>query len=58
MLGLREGSWLRVDGRRAHVQGALPARLFTRAAQPRELPAGTDVSHLLTTAARFDAPVR
>lgn len=58
VLGLREGSWLRVDGHRARVQGARPARLFTRGALPRELPAGTDVSHLLTTAARFDAPVR
>ncbi|MFD0021596.1 dipeptidase PepE [Streptomyces sp. NPDC058382] len=58
VLGLREGSWLRVNGRQARVQGARPARLFTRGAQPQELPAGTDVSHLLTTAPRFDAPVR
>ncbi|GGV78281.1 peptidase E [Streptomyces gelaticus] len=58
VLGLREGSWLRVDGRQARVQGARPARLFTRGAQPQELPAGSDVSHLLTTTPRFDAPVR
>ncbi|WP_327171157.1 dipeptidase PepE [Streptomyces sp. NBC_01336] len=58
VLGLREGSWLRVDGRQARVQGARPARLFTRGAQPQELPVGADVSHLLTTAARFDVPVR
>ncbi|MGN5631162.1 dipeptidase PepE [Streptomyces sp. AC154] len=58
VLGLREGSWLRVNGRQARVQGARPARLFTRGTQPQELPAGTDVSHLLTTAPRFDAPVR
>ncbi|MCX4772893.1 dipeptidase PepE [Streptomyces sp. NBC_01285] len=58
VLGLREGSWLRVNGRQARVQGARPARLFTRGAQPQEIPAGTDVSHLLTTAPRFDAPVR
>lgn len=58
VLGLREGSWLRVEGRQARVQGARPARLFTRGAEPRELPVGSDVSHLLTTAPRFDAPVR
>lgn len=58
VLGLREGSWLRVDGRQARVQGARPARLFTRGAEPRELPVGPDVSQLLTTAPRFDARVR
>lgn len=58
VLGLREGSWLRVNGRQARVQGARPARLFTRGAQPQELPAGSDVSHLLMTSPRFDAPVR
>ncbi|MFD4946303.1 dipeptidase PepE [Streptomyces sp. NPDC058239] len=58
VLGLREGSWLRVNGRQARVQGARPARLFTRGAQPQELAVGSDVSHLLTTTPRFDAPVR
>ncbi|WP_299530649.1 dipeptidase PepE [uncultured Streptomyces sp.] len=58
VLGLREGSWLRVEGDRAQVQGARPARLFTRGAPARELPAGSDVSDLLTAPARFDAPAR
>ncbi|WP_329024819.1 MULTISPECIES: dipeptidase PepE [unclassified Streptomyces] len=58
VLGLREGSWLRVGGGAARVEGARPARLFTRGAAPRELPAGTDVSYLLTTEPRFDAPAR
>ncbi|MFD7861778.1 dipeptidase PepE [Streptomyces sp. NPDC059783] len=58
VLGLREGSWLRVEGGRARVLGARPARLFARGAEPRELPSGTDVSSLLTTVPRFDAPVR
>ncbi|MGC5342718.1 dipeptidase PepE [Streptomyces sp. DT24] len=58
VLGLREGSWLRVSGDRAHVQGDRPARLFTRGAPPQELPAGSDVSQLLTRAPRFDVPVR
>ncbi|WP_372347423.1 Type 1 glutamine amidotransferase-like domain-containing protein [Streptomyces sp. KL116D] len=34
---LREGSWLRVDGERATVEGGRPARLFRRGAGPREL---------------------
>ncbi|MGW1226864.1 dipeptidase PepE [Streptomyces sp. NPDC001478] len=58
VLGLREGGWLRVEGDRARVLGARPARLFARGAEPRELPSGTDVSHLLTTVPRFDAPAR
>ncbi|MFB6814421.1 dipeptidase PepE [Streptomyces sp. NPDC056347] len=58
VLGLREGSWLRVEGDRARVDGAHPARLFTRGAQPRELAAGSDVSPLLATTPRFDTPAR
>lgn len=57
VLGLREGSWLRVDGEQAHVQGARPARLFSRAAEPQELLPGSGVSRLLTTVPRFDTPV-
>jgi len=56
VLGLREGSWLRVEGEAARVEGARPARLFTRDRAPRELAAGSDVSHLLTMRPRFDAP--
>ncbi|MGW2176804.1 dipeptidase PepE [Streptomyces sp. NPDC001732] len=58
VLGLREGSWLRVEGPLARVEGARPARLFTRGTPPQELPAGTDVSQLLTGTPRFDAPAR
>ncbi|MGD6751786.1 dipeptidase PepE [Streptomyces sp. BH105] len=54
VLGLREGSWLRVSGDRASVAGAHPARLFRRGAEPRELAAGSDVSELLGVEARFD----
>ncbi|MFJ4712003.1 dipeptidase PepE [Streptomyces sp. NPDC088785] len=55
VLGLREGSWLRVAGERATVEGERPARLFRRAAEPRELPRGSDVSELLRGEPRFDA---
>ncbi|RVU26389.1 dipeptidase PepE [Streptomyces antnestii] len=54
VLGLREGSWLRVNGERATVEGACDARLFRRGAAPRELAVGTDVSELLDGKPRFD----
>ncbi|MFC4911775.1 dipeptidase PepE [Actinomadura gamaensis] len=55
VLGLREGTWLRVSGERAELGGALPARLFRRGAAPAEIPAGSDVSALLATSPAFDA---
>ncbi|MEV6261988.1 dipeptidase PepE [Streptomyces sp. NPDC051784] len=58
VLGLREGTWLRVQGDAATVEGAHPARLFTRGAPPQELAAGSDVCRLLATEPRFDAPAR
>lgn len=54
VLGLREGSWLRVRGTRAAIGGAGGARLFRRGAEPRELVPGDNLSALLTAAARFD----
>ncbi|OON76712.1 dipeptidase PepE [Streptomyces tsukubensis] len=58
VLGLREGSWLRVEGALATLSGERPARLFTRDAPPQELPAGSDVSALLATRPGFDTPAR
>ncbi|MGI5163636.1 dipeptidase PepE [Spirillospora sp. CA-253888] len=55
VLGLREGTWLRVSGERATLGGALPARLFRRGQAAEELASGTDVSHLLATKPGFDA---
>ncbi|RFU82757.1 dipeptidase PepE [Streptomyces triticagri] len=55
VLALREGSWLRVQGDRATLGGTRPARLFTRPTPPRELPAGSDLSELLTTRGHFDS---
>lgn len=54
VLGLREGSWLRVSDGLARTGGTTWARLFRRAAEPRELPPGSDVSDLLATLPRFD----
>jgi len=57
VLGLREGSWLRVGGARASLGGTTAARLFTRG-EPggTDLEPGTDVSELLSTVPRFDTP--
>ena len=47
VLGLREGSWLEVEGtagaQTAVLGGPHPARWFARGKEPRELPPGTDV---------------
>jgi len=47
VLGLREGAWLAVDGDHCRLEGLRAARLFTRGADPQELPPGADVSVLL-----------
>lgn len=55
VLGLREGGWLQVGDGLARTGGTAWARLFMRAAEPRELPPGSDVSDLLATRPHFDA---
>jgi dipeptidase E len=56
VLGLREGSWLRVSGREATVGGTAGGRLFRREQEARDVAPGTDVSYLLDVEPRFDAP--
>ncbi|MCI2419952.1 dipeptidase PepE [Saccharopolyspora sp. K220] len=55
VLGIREGSWLRVRGEHAELGGGTGARLFTRGADPRELKPGEDLTFLLGTVPHFDA---
>ena len=55
VLALREGAWLRVSGASAVLSGRNSGRLFRRAGSATEIPAGTDVSFLLTARPRFDA---
>lgn len=55
MLGLREGTWLRVSAGLATLGGVTGCRLFRRGTEPRDLAAGSDVSALLGLPARFDA---
>lgn len=43
VLGLREGSWLRVSGEEILLRGSLTARLFCQGKQPRELADGADI---------------
>jgi dipeptidase E len=54
VLGLREGSWLRISGSTATIGGLAGGRLFTRNAEPRDLPARADVSLLLGVHPHFD----
>jgi dipeptidase E len=54
VLGLREGSWLRVNAGAATIGGLSGGRLFTRDGAPRELSPGADVSLLLDVHPQFD----
>lgn len=48
VLGMREGTWLRLDGARLTLDGAAAgARLFTRGAAPTEIATPADLGHLL-----------
>jgi dipeptidase E len=49
VLALQEGCWVEVIAASATIGGVTGARLFQRAATPRDLPPGTDVSGLLRT---------
>lgn len=46
VLGLREGSWLDVNGNTIILKGDLKARLFRQGKEPEELDAGSDISWL------------
>lgn len=47
VLGLREGSWLRVEGEQVFLRGKLSARLFIKDEIPTELPTNNDISFLM-----------
>ena len=47
VLGLREGSWLRVEGSAARLEGTRGARIFRRGAEPEEVPPGAVLDSLL-----------
>jgi dipeptidase E len=54
VLGLREGSWLRVSEQVATVGGTAGGMLYTRGEEARDIRPGTDVSDLLAVRPRFD----
>ena len=47
VLGLREGSWVQVEGKKVILKGALDARLFQPNKPAVELPPETDFSYLM-----------
>ena len=56
VLGLREGTWLRLRSTTLTLEGSpVGARLFRRGSATEEIAPGTDLSSLLETAAAFDA---
>lgn len=46
VLGLREGSWLKVDGDKIILKGEFSARLFKQNQTAEELETGTDISYI------------
>ena len=44
VVGLREGSWLRIENDKIVLKGALPARIFEKNKTPYEIKAGTRIS--------------
>jgi dipeptidase E len=47
VVALREGTWLRVEGDRASLEGTTGARVFRRGAEPEEIAPGAALDHLL-----------
>jgi dipeptidase E len=58
VLGLCEGSWLRVSGIRATLGGVAGGRLLVRGRGPRDVQPGDDLSALLDTIPRYDSAAR
>jgi dipeptidase E len=49
VVGLREGAWLRAEGRGLRLEGLRGARIFRREREPEEVAPGTDLDALLTS---------
>ena len=48
VVGLREGSWIRVRGQSMVLAGEASARIFQRGREPFEIPSGTDLLSVLS----------
>ena len=55
VVGLREQSWLEIDGPSMRLVGTGGAVLFRRDAEPEQLRGGADLSALLLETPRYDA---
>ena len=58
VLGLCEGSWLRVSGTGALLDGTAGGRIFARGQDPRDVRPGDDLTALLRVHPRYDSPAR
>ena len=58
VVGLCEGSWLRVSGSQATLGGTTGGRVFTRGHAPGDVRPGDDLTALLSTRPRYDSPAR
>jgi dipeptidase E len=56
VLGLCEGSWLRVHADRGALGGTTGGRIFTRGQAPRDVQPGDDLTALLRAEPRYDSP--
>ncbi|RFM33764.1 dipeptidase PepE [Chitinophaga silvisoli] len=43
VIGLREGSWIRIKGNEIRLEGSMPAKIFEQGKTPYELAAGSDI---------------
>lgn len=57
VIGLREGSWVRIRGSEAELRGQAGALLFRRSRDPETVLPWTDVSTLLSLAPGYDSPL-
>ena len=57
VLGLCEGSWLRVSGSQAMLGGTRGGRILSRSREPRDVQPGDDLSALLGTHPAYDSPI-
>ena len=58
VLGLCEGSWLRVSGAGAALGGTAGGRVFARGQSPRDVQPGDNLTGLLGTRPHYDSPAR
>ena len=57
VIGLREPSWVVVNDDQMVLRGAGGAVVYRRGSEPEHVQPGTDLSHLLASAPRFDAAI-